>query len=339
MPAAACRSSRSSEFDHLERCDRLPRDPVAVRPLVPLERLGRQPVRDQSEPSGWRRASRPERHGRGASGLRAGTWSRRRRSSPRSPRTCRVGNRAGTSRPARAGRRSPRRAARRCRGRGSHAARTGGSHRPRSHARGPELDLVARSAIEACRYTIGCVSERHGARPRPRLLDGAAPRVGAGRELAGGRALRLLRSVRRHRADRSARASRAREDEFWRFLDAAVERRGKPVRVLLTAPWHARDAAVSRRPLRREHLGSPAREVEGAGVDDNSRPAGRGRGAAARGGRESGALLHPRGRVPCHRRRVQRHGWQVPRLQRRSGPGATSRVAAPVGGAARARAS
>ena len=37
---------------------------------------------------------------------------------------------------------------------------------------------------------------------------------------------------------------RGREDEFWRFLDVAVERRGLPVRVLLTAPWHARDAAV-----------------------------------------------------------------------------------------------
>ena len=37
---------------------------------------------------------------------------------------------------------------------------------------------------------------------------------------------------------------RGREDEFWRFLDGAVERRGLPVRVLLTAPWHARDAAV-----------------------------------------------------------------------------------------------
>jgi hypothetical protein len=37
---------------------------------------------------------------------------------------------------------------------------------------------------------------------------------------------------------------RGREDEFWRFLDGAVERRGRPVRVLLTAPWHARDAAV-----------------------------------------------------------------------------------------------
>jgi len=37
---------------------------------------------------------------------------------------------------------------------------------------------------------------------------------------------------------------RGREDEFWRFLDGAVERRRLPVRVLLTAPWHARDAAV-----------------------------------------------------------------------------------------------
>ena len=38
--------------------------------------------------------------------------------------------------------------------------------------------------------------------------------------------------------------TRGKEDEFWQFLDGAVERRGLPVRVLLTAPWHARDAAV-----------------------------------------------------------------------------------------------
>jgi glyoxylase-like metal-dependent hydrolase (beta-lactamase superfamily II) len=37
---------------------------------------------------------------------------------------------------------------------------------------------------------------------------------------------------------------RGEEDEFWRFLDAAAERRGKPMRVLLTSPWHARDAAA-----------------------------------------------------------------------------------------------
>jgi hypothetical protein len=37
---------------------------------------------------------------------------------------------------------------------------------------------------------------------------------------------------------------RGREDDFWRFLNEAIERRRQPVRVLLTAPWHARDAAV-----------------------------------------------------------------------------------------------
>jgi hypothetical protein len=33
------------------------------------------------------------------------------------------------------------------------------------------------------------------------------------------------------------------EDEFWAFLDAAVERLGLAVRVLLTAPWHKRSTA------------------------------------------------------------------------------------------------
>ena len=37
---------------------------------------------------------------------------------------------------------------------------------------------------------------------------------------------------------------RGEENEFWLFLDAAVERRRKPVRVVLTAPWHARDATA-----------------------------------------------------------------------------------------------
>lgn len=37
---------------------------------------------------------------------------------------------------------------------------------------------------------------------------------------------------------------RGEEDEFRRALDADVDRLGQPVRVLLTAPWHARDAAA-----------------------------------------------------------------------------------------------
>ena len=37
---------------------------------------------------------------------------------------------------------------------------------------------------------------------------------------------------------------RGEEDEFWRALDADVERVGRPVRVLLTAPWHDRDTAL-----------------------------------------------------------------------------------------------
>lgn len=32
------------------------------------------------------------------------------------------------------------------------------------------------------------------------------------------------------------------ENAFWRALDLDVERLGRPVRVLLTAPWHRRDA-------------------------------------------------------------------------------------------------
>jgi hypothetical protein len=35
-------------------------------------------------------------------------------------------------------------------------------------------------------------------------------------------------------------APRGEEDEFWRALDADVKRRGLPVVVLLTAPWHDR---------------------------------------------------------------------------------------------------
>ena len=76
---------------------------------------------------------------------------------------------------------------------------------------------------------------------------------------------------------------RGRGDEFWRFLDGAVERRGLPVRVLLTAPWHARDAAVVADSLRREHLGSAGCAVEGACVDDDRRASCRSRGAASRG--------------------------------------------------------
>ncbi len=34
------------------------------------------------------------------------------------------------------------------------------------------------------------------------------------------------------------------EDDFWRELDADVERLARPVRVLLTAPWHDRDTAL-----------------------------------------------------------------------------------------------
>jgi glyoxylase-like metal-dependent hydrolase (beta-lactamase superfamily II) len=37
---------------------------------------------------------------------------------------------------------------------------------------------------------------------------------------------------------------RGEEDAFWNALDADVERAGSPVRVLLTAPWHERDAGV-----------------------------------------------------------------------------------------------
>ncbi len=37
---------------------------------------------------------------------------------------------------------------------------------------------------------------------------------------------------------------RGEEDEFWRALDRDVERLGRPVRVLLTAPWHRRDAEL-----------------------------------------------------------------------------------------------
>ena len=34
------------------------------------------------------------------------------------------------------------------------------------------------------------------------------------------------------------------EDEFWQALDRDVERHGRPVRVLLTAPWHDRDTTL-----------------------------------------------------------------------------------------------
>ena len=34
------------------------------------------------------------------------------------------------------------------------------------------------------------------------------------------------------------------EDQFWAMLDAAIERSGLPVAVLLTAPWHRRSAPV-----------------------------------------------------------------------------------------------
>jgi glyoxylase-like metal-dependent hydrolase (beta-lactamase superfamily II) len=34
------------------------------------------------------------------------------------------------------------------------------------------------------------------------------------------------------------------QDEFWAMLDAAIERSGLPVAVLLTAPWHERSAPV-----------------------------------------------------------------------------------------------
>ena len=37
---------------------------------------------------------------------------------------------------------------------------------------------------------------------------------------------------------------RGEEDEFWRALDADVERLERPVRVLLTAPWHDRDTTL-----------------------------------------------------------------------------------------------
>ena len=37
---------------------------------------------------------------------------------------------------------------------------------------------------------------------------------------------------------------RGEEDEFWHFLDASRRAPGSAVRVLLTAPWHARDAAA-----------------------------------------------------------------------------------------------
>jgi len=37
---------------------------------------------------------------------------------------------------------------------------------------------------------------------------------------------------------------RGEEDEFWQALDADVERLGRPVRVLLTTPWHARDTTL-----------------------------------------------------------------------------------------------
>ena len=37
---------------------------------------------------------------------------------------------------------------------------------------------------------------------------------------------------------------RGEADEFWRALDGDVERLGRPVRVLLTAPWHDRDTTL-----------------------------------------------------------------------------------------------
>ena len=37
---------------------------------------------------------------------------------------------------------------------------------------------------------------------------------------------------------------RGEEDEFWQALDADVERLGRPVRVLLTTPWHDRDTTL-----------------------------------------------------------------------------------------------
>ena len=37
---------------------------------------------------------------------------------------------------------------------------------------------------------------------------------------------------------------RGEEDEFWRALDGDVERLGRPVRVLLTSPWHDRDTTL-----------------------------------------------------------------------------------------------
>jgi glyoxylase-like metal-dependent hydrolase (beta-lactamase superfamily II) len=37
---------------------------------------------------------------------------------------------------------------------------------------------------------------------------------------------------------------RGEEDEFWRGLDADVERLGRPVHVLLTSPWHDRDTTL-----------------------------------------------------------------------------------------------
>ena len=37
---------------------------------------------------------------------------------------------------------------------------------------------------------------------------------------------------------------RGEENEFWRALDADVERLGRPVHVLLTSPWHDRDTTL-----------------------------------------------------------------------------------------------
>jgi glyoxylase-like metal-dependent hydrolase (beta-lactamase superfamily II) len=37
---------------------------------------------------------------------------------------------------------------------------------------------------------------------------------------------------------------RGEEDKFWRALDGDVKRLGRPVRVLLTGPWHARDTTL-----------------------------------------------------------------------------------------------
>jgi len=37
---------------------------------------------------------------------------------------------------------------------------------------------------------------------------------------------------------------RGQEDEFWRALDRDVERLDRPVRVLLTTPWHDRDTTL-----------------------------------------------------------------------------------------------